>query len=372
MNCEIEFLPVGEKSKAGDAIVVRYGTVESYELMIVDGGHEESGQLIVDHIRGYFGKDAVISHVVLTHSDADHASGLRTVLSELAVNNLWLHVPWMHAADARPYFKNKQWTDDGLQKAIWKEYDLINEIVQIALNKKPPISIYFPFTGTQIGPFRVLSPLKDLYTLLLPQFDRTPDPDQAAIEAEGFWIGKPPSPLARVAEAVVAKVQKWFTESWDKERLKDGGVATASNESSVVLYGDFGDRRVLLTGDAGVLALTLAAYYAEQNNLTLQDFEFVQIPHHGSRRNVGPTILNRLLGPIQPEGSPTRFPAFVSAPKDDDIHPRMMVLNAFTRRGARVVATQGTSKIHYGGFPKRPNYSAAEIIPFTPKVEDYD
>lgn len=25
MNCEIEFLPVGSGSKAGDAIVVRYG-----------------------------------------------------------------------------------------------------------------------------------------------------------------------------------------------------------------------------------------------------------------------------------------------------------------------------------------------------------
>ena len=373
MNCEIEFLPVGEKSKAGDAFVVRYGTVQSYELMIVDGGHEESGQLLVDHIRKHFGKDAVVSHVVLTHSDNDHASGLRTVLSELTVQNLWLHAPWAHAAAARPYFKNKQWTDDGLQKELWKEYDLINEIVQIAINKKPPIPIYYPFTGTQIGPFRVLSPYKDLYTLLLPQFGRTPDPDQAAIEAEGFWIGKAPSFLAKLAEAVVAKVQKWFTESWEKERLKDGGVPTASNESSVVLYGDFGDSgRFLLTGDAGIMALTLAAHYAEQNNLTLQDFKFVQIPHHGSRRNVGPTILNRLLGPIQPQGSPERFSAFVSAPKDDDTHPRMMVLNAFTRRGGRVIATQGTSKIYWGGFPLRPGYSTAEPIPFTPKVEDYD
>ena len=29
MNCEIEFLPVGEGCKAGDAIVVRYGATTS-------------------------------------------------------------------------------------------------------------------------------------------------------------------------------------------------------------------------------------------------------------------------------------------------------------------------------------------------------
>lgn len=371
MNCEIEFLPVGEKSKAGDAIVVRYGTVESYELMIVDGGHQTSGELLVKHTRKYFGIDAVISHVVLTHSDADHASGLPTILSELTVKNLWLHVPWLHAAPCRPYFQNKKWTADGLQKAILKEYDLIGEIVKVAFNKN--ISIRFPFVGEKIGPFHILSPSLDAYNLLLPQFDRTPEPDQAAIEPTGWWIGKEPSFFAKLIEKAVSKVQKWFIESWDNERLKDGGVTSASNESSVVMYGDFGKgRRVLFTGDAGIRALSLAAYYAGQAKLPLQDFMFVQIPHHGSRRNVGPTILNLILGPIKAKESPNRVAAFVSAPKDDDTHPRMMVLNAFTRRGARVVATQGTSKIHYGGFPKRPNYRSAEIVPFTPKVEDYD
>lgn len=371
MNCEIEFLPVGEGSKAGDAIVVRYGTVDSYELMIVDGGHETSGELLVDHIKKNFGKDAVISHVVLTHSDTDHASGLRTVLLELTVKNLWLHLPWMHAAVSRQYFKNKNWTDDGLQKAILEEYSIIKEIVQIAIDNKIPI--HYPFVGKQIGPFYILSPVLEVYNVLLPQFDRTPEPDQAAIEAKGWWIGKTQSPLAKLMEKVVAKAQAWFIESWEKERLKDGGVTSASNESSVILYGDFGEgSKVLLTGDAGIRALSMASYYAEQYKLKLKDFTFVQIPHHGSRRNVGPTILNVLLGPIQTKESPIRFSAFVSAPKDDDTHPRMMVLNAFTRRGARVIATQGTNKIHWGGFPVRPGYTTTDTIPFTPRVEDYD
>jgi beta-lactamase superfamily II metal-dependent hydrolase len=316
MNCEIEFLPVGDASKDGDAIVIRYGAVNSYELMIVDGGNLDSGELLVEHVHSEFGRNAVISHVVLTHADADHASGLRKVLSELTVKNLWLHIPWLHAEASRPYFANKNWTTDGLASSLYKEYDLIVEIVKIASDKH--IFIREPFVGETIGPFHILSPTKAIYELFLPQFDRTPAPDQAAIEATGFWIAQPPPPslAALLLEKVAARMQKWVRETWDHERLKDGGVTSASNESSVVLYGDFGTgRRVLLTGDAGVWALTIAAYCAEQDGIPLQDFMFVQIPHHGSRRNVGPTILNRVLGPIQAEGSVPRFSAFVSAQK---------------------------------------------------------
>ena len=114
-----------------------------------------------------------------------------------------------------------------------------------------------------------------------------------------MWIGKK-SPMAKFLEAAVAKVQSWTTESWNTERLRDGGITNASNESSVVLYGDFGDdKRVLLTGDAGINALSWAANYAKTSGLPLQQFSFVQIPHHGSRRNVGLTVLNAILGPIK-------------------------------------------------------------------------
>jgi hypothetical protein len=62
----------------------------------------------------------------------------------------------------------------------------------------------------------------------------------------------------------------------------------------------------LLTGDAGINGLTWAADWADSLGLPLQNFSFVQIPHHGSRRNVGPAILTRLLGSMQQENDPTR------------------------------------------------------------------
>jgi beta-lactamase superfamily II metal-dependent hydrolase len=372
MNCEIEFMPVGSGTKAGDAIVIRYGSPTSYELMVVDGGTLDSGATLVAHLQSTFGSQTSISHVVLTHPDADHASGLRTLLAEVPVKNLWMHVPWLHAAASRPYFVNKNWTDEGLVAAIKKEYDLLQEIFDLATSKAIPI--YEPFAGGTIGPFQILSPHKGIYDRLMPQFDRTPEPDQVALEAEHYWLGtqQPSSLLAQLVEKAVAKVQKWVPETWEYERLKDGGITSASNETSVVLYGGFDAGKVLLTGDGGVWALTLAAHQAEQLGILLKDFKFVQIPHHGSRRNIGPTILNRLIGPIQQKGSASRFSAFVSAPPDDDMHPRKMVTNAFLRRGGTVIATQGIKKIYYGGFPARPGYSDAVPMEFATQVEDYD
>ena len=293
MKCEIEFLAVGEGTKAGDAIVIRYGDVNAYELMLLDGGHAETGENIVAHLKKHFGPNPVLEHVVLTHSDADHASGLRTVLQEIRFNNLWLHVPWLLADEARDLFKDKRWTQDGLRQNIKAEYDIVSEIFDLA--QAAGCKMYYPFAGVEIGPFKILSPSREAYRYLLPQFDKTPDPDQEAIEAANMWLGKE-TLTKKLFEAAKAAVQSWTTESWDKERLKDGGITSASNESSVVLYGSFEKGNVLLTGDTGINGLTWAANMADSLGLPLQQFSFVQIPHHGSRRNVGPTILTRLLG----------------------------------------------------------------------------
>lgn len=369
MNCEIELLPVGSSSKAGDAIVVRYGYDNAYELMLVDGGHSETGDQIVNHLKANFGPTPVLEHVVLTHSDADHASGLPTVLENIEVRNLWLHIPWLLVEDSAHLFADPRWTLDGLKKKLAEEYDLLGRIVDLAVNAG--CSVYYPFAGSMIGPFEVCSPTRYAYQYLLPQFDRTPDPNQDAIKAAGMWIGKA-SLTSQLIEAAKAQVQNWVKETWHGERLQDGGITSASNESSVVLYGDFGnERRVLLTGDAGVNALWWAADYAEARNLPLRQFSFVQIPHHGSRRNVGPTILNRLVGDILPEGSASTFSAFVSAPKEDSSHPRRIVMNAFKRRGGRPIATQGSKKVYWGGFTERDGYTDAEELPFYDSVESY-
>lgn len=114
MLCEIEFLAVGEGCRAGDAIVIRYGEKDNYQLMVVDGGTIETGKELVAHLKLQFGEDVRIEHVVLTHSDTDHASGLRTLLADIPVANMWLHIPWLLSDEAIHLFRNKSWTKAGL------------------------------------------------------------------------------------------------------------------------------------------------------------------------------------------------------------------------------------------------------------------
>lgn len=373
MSCEIEFMAVGTGAKAGDAIIVRYGTQFVSELMVIDGGDAACGIRMVDHLRKYHGQHVYVSHVVLTHSDMDHASGLREVLRSVPVRNLWLHVPWLLAREAIGLFADKRWTPDGIEAKVRAEYDVIAEIVDLAIAQGT--TIHHPFMGDDIGPFRVLSPSKFHYLHLLPQFDRTPAPDEAALRAAGMWLGYSGvgHALAGLLDRVMERVTRWIPDTWALEQLRDGGVTSPSNETSLVLYGYF-ERvgRVLFTGDAGVEALTWAASYADERGLPLQQFAFVQIPHHGSRRNVGPTILNRVVGPIQPLGT-RRFTAYVSAPPNDEMHPRRIVVNAFIRRGGTVIPTQGTDKLFNGGFPPRADYlNVSQPLLFSPQVEDYD
>ncbi|MGO9267459.1 MAG: MBL fold metallo-hydrolase [Candidatus Binataceae bacterium] len=368
MNLEIEFRPVGEGSKAGDCLVIRHGTPQEYWVTVVDGGTRDSGAALVDHLRALCGKDVKVADVIVTHADQDHASGIRDVLEGLKVYNLWMHVPWLHAAEARPYFKDKRFTDAGLADKLRKEYDILNELFDLASARN--VVVREPFRDAIIGPFRVLSPTSYSYVRLLPQFSRTPDAaDEAALIAENYLLEKPKQ--AGVWNLLSEKVKSWVDEKWDFELLQDKGVTSASNESSTVLYGDFGEKgKVLLTGDAGPLALKWSAEYADNSGLQLQSFEFVQVPHHGSRSNVGPTLLNRIIGPTRPLAERKTI-AYISAPKDDDTHPRKMVVNAFNRRCKQVFATQGNSLIFPRGF-QRTGLKDATPLPFYARVENYE
>jgi beta-lactamase superfamily II metal-dependent hydrolase len=161
-------------------------------------------------------------------------------------------------------------------------------------------------------------------------------------------------------------------ESWFIETLADPeeDATSAENNSSVVLLIDIDGERFLFTADAGVPALTEAANRAEALGVDLKAVKYVQVPHHGSRRNVGPTILNRVLGPIVGEGGSRKY-AFVSAAKESDKHPAKKVTNAFKRRGAKVYATQGRSVWqHSSGAPERDGWTAITDLPLYTEVED--
>ena len=97
-----------------------------------------------------------------------------------------------------------------------------------------------------------------------------------------------------------------------------------------------------------------------------------QVPHHGSKRNVGPTLLNRIVGPrLGSQPTSTKMTVVVSASAEGaPKHPAKKVTNAYNRRGAKVLGTQGTSiRIPYDA-PNRADYGPAAPIPFYTEVEE--
>jgi beta-lactamase superfamily II metal-dependent hydrolase len=373
MDFELEFMPVGDASKAGDAIVARYGINGSYEVTIIDGGTEEAGADLVAHVKQHCGANTVVKHVVSTHPDGDHASGLRTVLKELQVENLWVHGLWYHTRDFLQFFSNKSLTVDGVTRTIKAEYPVIDELITLAHARGT--RIYEPFQGSVIGPFRVLSPTRYAYDRLVSQFRRTPDPDIELLKSQRMYLGevKKQSRFSLFVERAVERAVSLVSERWDLELLREGGVTSAENETSTVLWGDFGSGRVLLTGDSGVNALRWACDYAQSIDINIQSATLVQVPHHGSRRNVSPSVLDRILGARVPHGSAETRYGIVSAPKDDENHPRKVVMNAFLRRGTGVRRTQGQRyRYHSGTMPPRAGEVLAVPFGFFERVEAYD
>lgn len=354
---EIDFLAVGDGERSGDAISVRYGTPGAYRIMVVDGGNKESGEKLVEHIKSCYGTTHV-DYLVNTHPDSDHASGLEVVLNNLSVGEVWVHQPWNYPHLIANWLKDGRMTPNSLRDRLQDAMQHAYAVESIAKEKRIPVKE--PFQGSQIGAFWVASPSAEWYLEIIPHFDKTP----------AAKVAPPTTSFIGRAIAIAEKAATWLDENWNYESLKDDGVTSFDNESSVVLYANFNGNGVLLTGDAGIQALTRAAEFLEQYGINLPStLRFIQVPHHGSRHNVSPSILNRLLGPKLPLGTAPTKTAFVSAGATSETHPRRVVTNAFKRRGVKVFAAKGQGKWHHQGVPARPTWTNAVELPFYDKVE---
>ena len=140
---------------------------------------------------------------------------------------------------------------------------------------------------------------------------------------------------AKVALERATRTMTRFIARWGVDSLDDDDTTSAKNNSSVIGALVLDGHWFLFTADAGITALSHVADAIERSTMDV-DLRLMQIPHHGSRRNVGPSILDRLVGAPVAEGNQRVTQAVAStARKGEPNHPRKAVMNAFTHRGAR-------------------------------------
>jgi beta-lactamase superfamily II metal-dependent hydrolase len=352
MPFEVDFLPVGDGERSGDAICLRFGnlqgTRDEQTICVIDGGTKESGEKLVEHIRRFYGTDR-IDYVFCTHPDSDHASGLCVVLESLTCGTLGMHRPWEHSEDICQLFDDPNVIPEKLAGKMERNLLAVHNLEKLAQKRNVTIVEPFAGTGTPDQTILVLGPDKDYYQSLLPTFRDMPE---LASKFSAF------DTLVKSAGEAVS----WVAETMNIETLADpepGDVSSENNSSAVILF-QIDGQKLLLTGDAGTEALGRVITFAASRGISLHDLRFLQVPHHGSRRNIGPTILNQITA-----GTAYISAATEGAPK----HPSKRVTNALKRRGTEVYATQGKGVLHSYRH-NRQNWSAAPQIPFYPQVED--
>ena len=379
MAYEIDYIGVkaDKATKDADAICLRWKTgialngMPIYKVDVIDGGFEAHGNAMIAHMNQYYFDDAegvkskekkTIDFVVVTHPDQDHAIGLKQVLKAFDVKKIYMNRPWLYVDELFDKVNDGRITKQSLRERLRNNYETIADIENIAEENKIPI--YEAFEGTYVeNEILILSPEKQFYLDLLVESEKTPLQEQAAFNQDGLF--------GRIANAVKAYIVNKF-EDWDIETLRENEETSAENETSVVLRGLVEGDGFLLTGDAGIRALNKAIDYMEQiGEDVISEISFYQIPHHGGRHNVSPSLLDRMVGQRVKKGATRNKTAYASVAEGSD-HPLKMVTNAYIRRGVSTYETNGNTICHHcGQMPKR-GWTQLKMIEFADYVEEWD
>lgn len=349
---EIDFLDV-ETGKSGDAITVRYCKHGKQFIHVIDGGFkgaedgEGTGDKVIQHIKTYYGTHK-INRVVVTHPDGDHAGGLRKVLENCDIDELWMLRPWEYAEELIKRFARLR-SVDRLEDRLKECYPNIAALEEIAHRKGIPIRE--PFQGAQIGDFTVLAPTKERYLHLIEASKKTPEVKRVQEEKTRL-------------SAVFESFKNFVRAAWGDENLSNEPTS-AENNMSVVQYAELNGKKIMLTGDAGREALQEAKdYLISSLSVSLPGIDYFQVPHHGSRRNVSSELLDQICGEKLPfwEKGKQKFTAIISSAKEDKDHPRKAVLRALMHRGAKVITTEGKTICCSVSAPERAGW-----VPTTPE-----
>lgn len=379
MAYEIDFVGVkaDKCTKDADAICLRWKVGEKidgtpiYKIGVVDGGFEAHGNEMVTHMNRYYFNDRecakseaekVIDFIVITHPDQDHTLGVKRILENFKINKIYMNRPWKYIDDLFDKVDDGRITKESLKKRLREKYKTIADIEDVAEEKK--ISICEAFQGTYVeNEILILSPQKQFYLDLLVESEKTPFTENATLRQDGL-VSKIFSAVKEAALNVL--------ETWNIETLRENEKTSAENETSVILRGKVDGKGFVLTGDAGIRALDRAIKYMKSiGENPVLDISFYQIPHHGGRHNISPSILNKLIGEKVDNGVSRNKVAFVSVAQDSD-HPLKMVTNAYIRRGVATHKTNGNVICHSNGKMPDRGWSSLSAIEFSDYVEEWD
>ena len=335
---EVDMLSLGN----ADSILVTQWYPGGSRRILIDGGKTGDSKQILAFLAGLGIKH--LDYVVCSHPHEDHAGGLLDLIKskQITIGELWMHLPLRHIDELtlRLTLGLGNYSAKKIVSIINKSLDTTHEIEAAATAKGIPI--YEPFKDKKIGFLHVCGPSQEFYEQQLINF----------------------TDLEKLAE-----MQESMNQYQNKVSLEDmyenspqmvtigTGLGEAptepENDSSTILWTKHGPDQLLFTADAGVKALE-----AVKSAYNIGNLRWMQIPHHGSRRNIN----EELISFFRPK---TAYVSADGTPK----HPRKKVVTAFQTCGSEVFSTHYPSgfnlNFHVGNVPPRIGYSAATPLPLS-------
>jgi beta-lactamase superfamily II metal-dependent hydrolase len=322
---EVDMLSVGN----ADCIFVTrwYAASNSWSCVLIDGGN--SGD--IDTLRSFLNSRGIsrINAVVCTHPHDDHSGGLLELLKDkkIQIDSAYMHVPQWHInpLDVEKTLRRVAGSAeaDSIRKSLATAKDLLTAVTARGL------TVIEPFAGVKVEFLTVVGPSQEYYEELIGEFT----------DAESIKLIDVRNDLHKVWSAL----HDHTIEDLDTELPADPQTTPENNSSTILAVVQNYDK-YLFTSDAGVPALQKAA---EKYNLS--GCHWMQIPHHGSRRNINPALIKHF--------SPKS--AWVSA-EGSKKHPRRAVVNAFKAAGSVVFSshypTSTNMWIQTGTVPARTGY----------------
>jgi hypothetical protein len=290
---DLEMLPAAE----GDALLLTYGDSAAPHYILIDGGRRST----YEHVRNRLleippnaiGK-RFFDLLIVTHIDADHIEGVICLLQddelECEFGDIWFndynHLEPLVAGERPAHLGAAQGEFLG---ALLDELALPwNKAFNEGAVVIPPEPDSLP-TVECAGGLRmtVVSPSVESLIDLRKSW-------KSAIESAGFQPGDRANALRQFGDMAWSKLPR---RRLGDERIRRSLDHSEANGSSIGVLLEYGEVRLLLSGDAHpqVLRPALSRWCSEQagspERVWLDAFK---VPHHGSKKNVTPQLMDSI------------------------------------------------------------------------------
>ncbi len=310
---EVFFLYLGN----ADCIFIRYYNQGIKSTVLIDGGCKRHAPIVRDFLRSL--GESTINHLICSHHHEDHAAGLVELVKDttLVFGQAWVHTGLL-AIDGID--RNRFLIYENLLRRIQESKKIQTDLLA-ALNARR-IPIQEPFAFAEIGPIAIVSPTREFYNAQLGLIHE----DAIAKALDDRYKKRD---LRNLMETVFGRA----AETEEEEGELGGEPTSPENEISTVLVLPWTNttgitQKFLLTSDSGTAALSELKARSQNASDLLRNLEWMQIPHHGSRRNLNSDLINY----FNPKT------AFVSA-EGSKKHPSTKLVNAIKQNGRTVYST---------------------------------